>query len=165
MISQIELIKAHVLNRLADAAEPLVQVMFDNGTGLKEFESATFGMLLQVGLPLLKRFGQMQGDGDRGETSINPALAGTPSGERLLYRFQNRITRSIRLIFGSADFSVFVYHIRSDPNSAIAFRPFDAALQITPERYSPLLPEYSMLFRCEQSFRGAAESFEKVFGQ
>ena len=41
MTSQIELIKAHVLNRLADAAEPLVQVIFENGMGLKEFESAT----------------------------------------------------------------------------------------------------------------------------
>ncbi len=32
--------------------------MFESGTGLKEFASATFGMLLQVGLQLLKRFGQ-----------------------------------------------------------------------------------------------------------
>jgi hypothetical protein len=39
MTSQIELIKAHVLNRLADAAEPLGQVKVDNGTGLTEFES------------------------------------------------------------------------------------------------------------------------------
>ena len=45
MKSQIELIKAHLLNRLADPAEPVVQVMVDNGTGLKEFESVTFGML------------------------------------------------------------------------------------------------------------------------
>jgi hypothetical protein len=66
MTSQIELIKARVLNRLADAAEPFVQVMFDNGTGLKGFESATFGMLLQVGLQLLKRCGRMQGGVDRG---------------------------------------------------------------------------------------------------
>jgi hypothetical protein len=53
--SQIELIKAHLLNRLADPAEPFVQVMVDNGTGLKEFESVTFGMLLPqqppTGLP------------------------------------------------------------------------------------------------------------------
>ena len=42
MTSQIELIKAHVLNRLADAADPSVQVRVDNGTGLKGFESATF---------------------------------------------------------------------------------------------------------------------------
>jgi hypothetical protein len=58
MTSQIELIKTQVLDRLADAADPLLQVMVDNGTGLKEFESATFGMLLQVGIQLLKRFGQ-----------------------------------------------------------------------------------------------------------
>ena len=38
MTSLIELIKAHVLNRLADAADPFVQVMVDNGTGLKECE-------------------------------------------------------------------------------------------------------------------------------
>ena len=44
LTSQIELIKAHVMNRLADAAEPLVQVIFENGTGLKKFESATFGV-------------------------------------------------------------------------------------------------------------------------
>jgi hypothetical protein len=126
----IELIKAHVLNRLADAAAPFVQVMVDSGTGLK-------------------KSGQMQGDGDRGETIRDPAVAGAPSGERLSCRSQTRITRSIRSIFGSADFSVYVCHIRNDPNSAIAFRPFDAALQMTPERYSSLLEESSMLFCCE----------------
>ena len=73
--SQIELIKAQVLNRLADAAEPFVQVMVDNGTGVKEFESATFGMLLKVGLQLVKRFGQIQSDGDRGETIIDSVPA------------------------------------------------------------------------------------------
>jgi hypothetical protein len=141
MTSQIELIKAHVLNRLADAADPFLQVTVDNGTGLKEFASAAFGMLLQVGLQLLKRFGQMQGDGDRGETIIDPATApaGAPGDERLLYKSQNRITRSIRSTFGSADFSVYVYHIRHEPNSAIAFRPFDAALQMAKEcRWSSL---------------------------
>ena len=51
MTSQIELIKAHVLNRLADAAERFVQVMVDNGTGLKEFDSVTFGMLLPLQPP------------------------------------------------------------------------------------------------------------------
>ena len=51
MTSQIELIKAHVLNRLADAAEPFVLVMVDHGTGLKEFESVTFGMLLPLQPP------------------------------------------------------------------------------------------------------------------
>ena len=56
----IELIKAHVLNRLADAAASFAQMMVDSGTGLKEFESAMFGMLLLVGLQLLKKFGQMQ---------------------------------------------------------------------------------------------------------
>jgi hypothetical protein len=86
MTSQVKLIKAHVLNCLADAADPLVQVMVDNGTGLKECDSATFGMLLQVGLQLLKRFGQMQGDGDPGETIRDPAPvpAGAPHDERLL---------------------------------------------------------------------------------
>ena len=55
--SQIELIKAHLLNRLADPAEPFVQVIVENGTGLKEFESATFGMLLPLQPPtgLLRR--------------------------------------------------------------------------------------------------------------
>ena len=43
------MIKAHVLNRFADAAESFVQVMVDNRVGLKEFESATFGMLLGCG--------------------------------------------------------------------------------------------------------------------
>ena len=115
--------------------------MVDNGTGLNEFATATFGMLLQVGLQLRKRFGQMQCDGDRGEIIIDPAPtpAGAPGDERLLYKSQNRITRSIRSIFGSAEFSVYVYHIRNEPNSAIAFRAFDAALQMTKEcRWSSL---------------------------
>ncbi|MEY2725096.1 MAG: hypothetical protein RLZZ458_963 [Planctomycetota bacterium] len=52
-----------------------MQVMVDNGTGVKEFESATFGMLLKVGLQLVKRFGQIQSDGDRGETIIDSVPA------------------------------------------------------------------------------------------
>jgi hypothetical protein len=51
--------------------------MVDNGTGLKGFGAATFARLLQVGLHLLKRFRQMQGDGDRGESIINPPSAPT----------------------------------------------------------------------------------------
>ena len=77
-----------------------MQVMVDRGTGLKEFESATFGMLLRVGLQLLKRFGQMQGDGDRGETIRDqaPAPAGAQGDERPLYRsLLLRLTR--RAIF------------------------------------------------------------------
>ncbi len=124
MTSQIELIKAHVLNRLADAAESFVQVMVDNGTGLKESESATFGMLLQVGLQLLKRFGQMQGDGDRSETIRvqAPAPAGAPSGERLLYKSQSPITCSIRSIFG---LDCFVIHPTHNP------------VQLVVQRHSP----------------------------
>ena len=82
--------------------------MVDRGTGLKEFESATFGMLLRVGLQLLKRFGEMQGDCDRGETIRDPAPA--PSGEMLLYRSQTRVTHSIRSIFGSACFVTYPIH-------------------------------------------------------
>ena len=52
------MIKAQVLNRLADAADPFVQVMVDIGTELKEFESAMFDILLQAGLQLLKRSGR-----------------------------------------------------------------------------------------------------------
>ena len=108
MTSQIEFIKVHVLICLADAADTFVQVMVDSGTGMKEFESVTFGMLLQVGLQLLKRFGQMQGNGDQGENVIDPAPApaGAPSGEILLCSSQPDITRSTLSIFGSADFSV-----------------------------------------------------------
>ena len=55
MTSQIDWIKARVLNRLADAAVPFVLLMVNNGTGLKEFNSVTFGMLLPpqppTGLP------------------------------------------------------------------------------------------------------------------
>ena len=100
MTSPIELIPAHVLSRLADAAEPFVQVMVDHGTGLKEFESGTFSILLPVGLQLLNRFGQMQGDGDRGETIRDqaPAPAGAQGDERPLYRsLLLRLTR--RAIF------------------------------------------------------------------
>ena len=100
MTSPIELIPAHVLSRLADAAEPFVQVMVDHGTGLKEFESGTFSILLPVGLQLLNRFGQTQGDGDRGETIRDqaPAPAGAQGDERPLYRsLLLRLTR--RAIF------------------------------------------------------------------
>ena len=66
----------------------------------------------------------------------------TDEGSRgLLHRSQPRIILLFRSIFRSAGFSVYVYHSRNDPNSANAVRPIDAAVQITPEWYSPLLDE------------------------
>ena len=121
MTSQIEFVKEYVLNGLADAADPLVQVIVDIGTGLKDFESATSALLLLAGLQLLKRFGQMQGDGDRGQTIRDsaPAPTGSPSGEMILYRSQTRFTRSIRSIFGSA---CFVIHRTHNPVQLVVQR-------------------------------------------
>jgi len=98
MTSQMEMIKAQVLNRLANAVEFLVQGIFAEGSEWKGF--ATCGMLLQVEFPSLKRFGQLLCDGDRREARVYQARRQAEArGEGGLHRRQTRITRAVWSIF------------------------------------------------------------------
>jgi hypothetical protein len=71
----------------------------------------------------------------------------------------------LRTIFGEHECSAYVYREREERRSPIVRRPVDKQLGISPDRYSPLLQEYSMLFCLEQSFHSAVSGFEKVFRQ
>ena len=93
-----------------------------------------------------------------------PSSGTSELGEsRRIYLSVKRATRKLRSVFGEHTMYVFVYHASDDPNSPIVGRPVDERLGISPDRYSPLLQEYSLLFCCEQAFHGAAEAFETVF--
>jgi hypothetical protein len=128
-----------------------------DGSGMRDFERGLFDCLLAVGFRLTEEFLQRQGDGDCGDTC--------ESSGNTLYRSEKPVARRLRSIFGEHQFETFVYRNGRHPKTAIASRPVDERLGIGPERYSPLVQEFSMMFCCEHAFGVAAETFEVIFGQ
>jgi hypothetical protein len=128
-----------------------------DGISMREFERGLLDRLLQVGFQLTEEFLQRQGNGDCGETC--------ESSGKTLYRSENPQRRALRTIFGEHAYECFVYRVRRHPNSAIAARPVDDRLGLAPDRYSPLLQEFSMMFCTELAFRPGAEAFDTIFGQ
>ena len=84
---------------------------------------------------------------------------------RTLYRSGERVKRPLRTIFGEHQCSAYVYRQRRHPNTPIVLRPVDDQLGIGPDRWSPLLQEFTMLFGIEQSFESAGGAFELIFRQ
>lgn len=125
---------------------------------LRAFERNLFDRLLEIGFATMQQFLAMQGDGDRGETAADEE-------GRTLHRSEQATPRRLRTIFGEHQFEAHVYRRRKHPNTPIALRPVDAQLGIGPDRFSPLLQEFTMLFAVEQSFEPAADAFDAIFRQ
>ena len=167
-----DLSKSEVFSKVTKLLIPWASAAAEQGCSMKDFEKGLLGGVLKACLPVVDQFLKSQGDGDLGKTigeaSCDDAhSSGTsePGESRRIYRSAEHATRKLRSVFGQHTMSVFVYHASDDPNSAIVRRPVDERLGISPDRYSPLLQEYSMLFCCEQAFHGAVEAFETVFRQ
>lgn len=150
--------KADSLVGITSQLGELVQRAVHDQTPLREFERSLFDQLLEIGLATMQQFLAMQGDGDRGETAADDE-GGT------LYRSEQPAARRLRTIFGAHQFDAYVYRQRRHPNTPIALRPVDERLGIGPDRFSPLLQEFTMLLAVEQSFEPAADAFEMIFGQ
>ena len=142
-----------VVKELAD----FVQHAAAEGVSMREFERGLLDRLLVVGCRLTDQFLSDQGNGDLGTTCEQDG--------HTLHRSEQPVTRRLRTIFGQHSYDAFVYRTGRHPNSAIAARPVDDRLGIGPQRYSPLLQEFSMMFCTEQAFRPGAEAFETIFGQ
>ena len=97
-----------------------------------------------------------QGDGDLGETV-------TTEDGHTRHRSEEPATRQLRTVFGEHQFEAYVYRMGQHPNTPIALRPIDNRLGIEPDRWSPLLQEFAMLFSVEQAFHPAAKAFEHLF--
>ena len=128
-----------------------------NSIGMRDFERGLLDRLLAVGRQLTDQFLGDQGNGDLGETCEQAG--------NTLHRSEKPATRRLRTIFGEHSYDAFVYRVRKHPNSAISARPVDERLGIGPQRYSPLLQEFSMMFCTEHAFRPGVEAFETIFGQ
>lgn len=150
--------KADSLVGLSEEFGRLVERAVDDGTSLGEFERSLFDRLLEIGLVTMQQFLAMQGDGDRGETAVD-------DDGHTLYRSEQPVTRRLRTIFGEHQFAAYVYRRRRHSNTPIALRPVDERLGIAPDRFSPLLQEFTMLLAVEQSFEPAADAFEAIFRQ
>lgn len=162
MTNGAELGKSDLFLKIANLLLPLAEEAVRVGMSLREFEIGTLGGLLCTGKRVVDHFLSAQGDGDLGESIAHPDNS---SDDRQIHRSSEAAPRLLRTIFGEHNFSVYVYREGEDRRSPIVRRPVDERLGISPDRYSPLLQEYSMLFCCEQSFHGAVRAFEKVFRQ
>jgi hypothetical protein len=129
-----------------------------DGAALRGVEREILDRLLAMGRAALEQFLALQGDGDRGATVADEE-------GRLLFRSEKPAQRPLRTIFGEHEFQAYVYRRRRHPNTPIAWRPVDERLGIEPDRFSPLLQEFTMLFAVEQSFAPAADAFATIFRQ
>lgn len=143
---------------MAEGIGEFVEQAAREGTSLREFEREIFDRLLKMGQAATEQFLALQGDGDLGETL-------TDEEGRTLYRSKEPMQRPLRTIFGEHRFEAYVYRHRRHPNTPIAYRPIDERLGIEPDRWSPLLQEFTMLFGVEQAFEQAADAFEAIFRQ
>ena len=149
------------VDSLAGMAEEMGQVVeraAKDGVSLREFERDIFDRLLNMGRTAIEQFLKLQGDGDRGETVAD-------AEGRTLYRSEEPARRPLRTIFGEHHFEAYVYRQRRHANTRIVLRPVDERLGIAPDRWSPLLQEFTMLISVEQAFEPAADVFESIFRQ
>lgn len=150
--------QAEGLIGMALAIGEFVERAAAEGTSLREFERDVFDRLLKMGHAATEQFLALQGNGDRGETTTN-------EDGRTLFRSEEPVKRPLRTIFGEHQFEAYVYRQRKHPHTPIVLRPVDERLGIEPDRWSPLLQEFTMLFGVEQAFDTTAESFEAIFRQ
>lgn len=153
-----ELDKADSLRVMVEGLGEFVEQAAAQGTSLREFERELFDRLLKMGRAAMDQFLVLQGDGDRGETVDDEE-------GRTLFRSDEPAERPLRTIFGEHQFEAYVDRQRRHPHTPIVLRPVDAGLGILPDRWSPVLQEFTMLFGVEQAFEPAAEAFEAIFRQ
>jgi hypothetical protein len=156
-----ELGKGDSLVGLAGEIGAYVERAAREGISLRDFERNLFDRLLKIGYVAVEQFLAMQGDGDLGETVSHV----DDEQQHTLSRSEQPQDRPLRTIFGEHQFAAYVYRQGRHPHTPIALRPVDLRLGIQPDRYSPLLQEFTMLFCLEQAFAPAAQAFERMFRQ
>lgn len=142
-----------IIGQLTD----FVTASVDKARSMLEFERGLLDRLLELGRQLTDQFLEAQPDGDQGET--------THLEDATVHRSHQPATRRLRTVFGQHTFDAYVYRLERNEKSAIAFRPVDQRLGIGPERYSPLLQDFTMRLCVEQAFHQARDTFETMFRQ
>ncbi len=127
-----------------------------DGDSLYETEKNILAMVLEMGHLATDRFLQLQGDGDLGPT------VKTKDGVEL-QRSDSPRRRPLRTVFGEHALDAYVY--APGAKQTIALRPIDARLNLSAEKFSYLLEEFSQYFCVEQAFGQAADAFHTVLGQ
>ena len=148
--------KSESLMELTAQVENFVRQSAAEGSTLRDFERKFLDQLLHIGRVGMDLFLASQGDGNLGETM-------TTEDGHTRYRSEEPATRQLRTVFGEHQFEVYVFRMGQHPNTPIALRPIDIRLGIEPDRWSPLLQEFAMLFSVEQAFNPAAKAFEHLF--
>lgn len=148
--------KSESLMELTAQVENFVRQSAAEGSTLRDFERKFLDQLLHIGRVGMDLFLASQGDGNLGETM-------TTEDGHTRYRSEEPATRQLRTVFGEHQFEVYVFRMGQHPNTPIVLRPIDNRLGIEPDRWSPLLQEFAMLFSVEQAFNPAAKAFEHLF--
>jgi hypothetical protein len=148
---------AEALAGMGEGIGRFVEQAAREGVSLREFERDLFDRLLKMGQAATEQFLALQGDGDQGETTEHEG--------RTVHRSAEPARRKLRTIFGEHQFFAYVYRERRHPNTPIVLRPVDVRLGIAPDRWSPLLQEFTMLFGIEEAFEPATDAFRRIFRQ
>jgi len=143
--------------QIVQQLDDFVTSSVEQAAGLHEFERGLLDRLLEIGRELTDRFLSRQGDGNLGET--------LKRDDATVHRSHDPNTRRLQTVFGQHAFPAYVYRCGRDEKSAIVLRPVDERLGIDPEKYSPLVKEFSMLLCTEHAFRPGADVFETIFRQ
>ena len=134
-----------------------VAASVNKARSMLEFERGLLDRLLQLGRHLTDQFLQAQPNGDQGKM--------TKFEDTTVHRSDKPVIRKLRTIFGQHTFEAYVYRVQRNEKSATALRPVDQRLGLGPERYSPLLQEFSMMLCVEQAFHQSRDTFEAIFRQ
>ena len=148
--------KTETLVSLADDLTAFVQQAVQNGSDLDTLERGALARVLAIGRAAVDLFLAGQGDGDLG-------VSVTTRDGALLCRSEAVVPRPLRTIFGEHAFQAFVYSRGS--KRKIDLRPIDARLNLSENKASYLLQEYTQLFCVEKAFGVGARQFETVFAQ
>lgn len=148
--------KTESLVAMALQLQHAVQQAADDGDSLYETEKNILATVVKMGHLATDRFLQLQGDGDLGPT------VETEDGVTL-QRSESPLKRQLRTVFGEHAFDAYVY--APGERQKISLRPIDARLNLSAEKFSYLLEEFSQYFCVEQAFGQAADAFQTVLRQ
>lgn len=127
----------------------------NNGDSFDSTERSVWELVKRAGHAAMELLISLQGTGDLGE---HVAIG----EDRQLQRSDEPTATPVRSIFGEHSFQQFTYS--AGVNKKIELRPISTRLQLSENRWSYLLEEFSQMFSVDQAYNQAASNLERVFG-
>jgi hypothetical protein len=145
---------ASELQRLSQQLQTFIPEAASRGDSFDKVERKTWKAVREIGFQAMELLLSLQGQGDLGDNAT------TDEGKTLV-RSDHPGNTSVRSIFGTHQFSQFTYS--AGKNKTIQLRPISTRLQLSEQRWSFLLQEFSQLFCVESAFNQSADNMQTVF--